>query len=237
MTTFIQVDFLESDGAKLFGRPLYDVIVRALWEAGAPGITVLRSEEGLDHRGRLQDIHSDYLSDALPVTLQVVVDLDLDADRIVERMQKVIKGRNVLVFKTLVENVKSRFDARASGGVFMPSRRGQTDSTAREAKILRIYMKEEDSYQGSSLYHVLLQEFQKENVSWVGVQRALEGFGSEHVIRKNKLFAMSNHAPVIVEVACLEDKLDGLLDRLQPFLMAASGPCIVLDGQHLVFNE
>lgn len=237
MTTFIQVDFLETDGAKLFGRPLYEVIVRTLWEGGAPGVTVLRAEEGIDHRGRLQDIHSDYLSDALPVTLHVVVDLDSDVDRIVERMHKVIKERNVLVFKTVVENVKSKFGARALGGALMQSRQEQTGSTAREAKILRVYMKEEDSYQGSPLHHALLHELQTENVSWVGVQRALEGFGSDHVIRKNKLISMSNHAPVIVEVACLEEKLDGLLDRLQPFLMAASGPCIVLAGHHVMFNE
>ena len=237
MTTFIQVDFLESDGGKLFGPPLYEAITRALWEAGAPGVTVLRAEEGLDHRGRLQSIHSDYLSDALPVTLHVVLDVDSEMHRIVEGMQKVVKGRNVLVFTTAVENVKSKLNKNVMGVGVMQSGRTPVGSTERTAKILRVYMKEEDNHQGTPLYHSLLQALQKEQVSWVGMQRALEGFGAEHVIRKNKLFSMSNHAPVVVEIACLDDKLDGLLHRLKPFLMAASGPCIVLAGHHVMFDE
>lgn len=243
MTTIIQVEFLESDNQSLFGPSMYKTLVKALWNAGAPGVTVFRGEEGLDHQRRIQNIHSDYLSDSLPIKLHVVIDSDEDVQSVIQSIGQAT-GDKAFVFLMKGTNIRDILDSTRRESMPVPRMSNETpgsDTESRQhhiAKVIRVYMKEDDSYDGKPLHHVLLEQLQKESsVAWVGVQQALEGFGKEHVIRKNQLFSMSTQAPLVLEVTCRGDEVHTLLNQLEPYLLKASGPCVVLEGQQVQFKS
>lgn len=221
MTRYIQIHLRESETTGWLGRPLYDEVVHLLWQSGAPGITVFRGEEGLDRKGHIQNIHSEYLSNALPITLHLVVEASDRIDLMMDRIRTCLQKHDFFIFMTDAINVKLK-SSNIQGGTGME--RGST---------LKVYMKEEDHYQDVPLYHALVQHLRKRNILWVNVQRALEGFGADHVIRKNKIFEFANHSPVLVEVSCASDQMNELVTHLQPLLQSASGPAIVIEGQFI----
>ena len=221
MAKYVEVHLREGETLSWFGRPLYHGVVQLLWESGAPGITVFRGEEGLDRQGHVQNIHSEYLSDSLPITLHMVVEGEDVLQPMLERIRTLLQKHDSLMFTTDVKNVKG----------FNANTRTQGVSEMELGSSLKVYMKEEDRYRNIPLYHALVQELKKRDILWVNVQRALEGFGTDHVIRKNKIFEFASHSPVLVEVACSTQRMDELVRELQPLLQSASGPAIVISGQ------
>ena len=224
MTTYIQIQLRESESTGWLGRPLYREIVYLLWHSGAPGITVFRGEEGLDEQGHIQNMHSEYLSDALPITLHLIVDGHDVMERLMQRIRTRLEGHDSVIFVTEAKNARLE-SIGTQGGERM------------KGSILKIYMKEEDRYNGVPLYHSLVRELRKRNILWVNVQRALEGFGADHVIRQNRIFEFANHSPVLVEVTCTDEQMHKLVNDLQPLLAAASGPSIVVPGQFMAGHD
>ncbi|GMA50855.1 hypothetical protein GCM10025857_22120 [Alicyclobacillus contaminans] len=96
--------------------------------------------------------------------------------------------------------------------------------------ILKVYMKEDDKYHHTPLYEAMLQALKNHHVIWVDVQRAVEGFGQEHVIHKAHLFSFSEHPPVVLEAILEANTVESTLAATRPLLQAASGPAILLSG-------
>lgn len=220
MTKYLEIHLRESESTGWLGRPLYEEIVRFLWQSGAPGITVFRGEEGLDQRGNIQNIRSEYLSNALPMTLHLIEEDNHRLDKMMEQIRSHLKQHEFFIFMTDAINARS-----------IPS--GQGVLGMEVGKTLKIYMKEEDRYQDHPLYHALVEYLRKRDILWVNVQRAIEGFGADHVVRKDKIFEFANHSPVLVEVTCAAQEMKQLVEELQPLLVRASGPAIILEGQFI----
>ncbi|WP_157076367.1 DUF190 domain-containing protein [Alicyclobacillus kakegawensis] len=214
----LQILLHESDRKGLFGRLVYEDVVQYLWRSGAPGVTVYRSEEGLDKQGHIQNIHSEYMSEQLPVKMEVVA-TEKELQDILEHLLEEIQGAHgQAIVMPEVMDVEQ-------GGWRGENPEMQSDS------LLKVFMKEEDDYNGTPLYHAFMRELQKLDVQWVNVIRALEGFGQDHVIRKTKIFQFANHSPVVLEAVLPASQVGYILERLKLFIQAASGPAILLSGQ------
>ena len=59
----------EDDRKSWHSRATYEEIIRYLHASDVPGVTVIRDEQGLDPRGRLRSMHSDY-SWGLPIRME-----------------------------------------------------------------------------------------------------------------------------------------------------------------------
>ncbi|MCL6625285.1 DUF190 domain-containing protein [Alicyclobacillus shizuokensis] len=92
-------------------------------------------------------------------------------------------------------------------------------------------MKEDDRFNNLPLYHAVVRECSKRKILWVNVQTAVEEFGTDRVIRKNKIFELSSHAPILVEIFGTVDQIEALVEEIRPMLEMASGPSIILEGQ------
>ncbi|MCL6452582.1 MAG: DUF190 domain-containing protein [Alicyclobacillus sp.] len=215
--SLVKIFLHEGQRVALLGKPVYEQVVSDLWRAGAPGVTVFRGIEGIGPDGRMQRMASEYISDELPVILEVFAD-QRQMPAILDRAAEVVTPAHGTA--CVIEDV---YDVKelAHGG----ERRGMGDA------ILKIYMKEEDEFESNPLYHAIVRALQDANVLWVTVNRALEGFGAEHVLHKANAFRFSEHAPVSVEAAVPHSLLDPVLDRLAPLLVHASGPALVLPGR------
>jgi PII-like signaling protein len=216
---YVEVHLREGETYGWLGRPLYEEVVRFLWKNGVPGITVFRGEEGLDRKGHVQHVLSEYMSDALPVSMHMVMEAAEQWESIVGPMRSRLQKHDYFLFVT------DAADAKNDRG----STRGAKNME--EAMTLKVYMKEEDRFQDQPLYHALVLASSQRNVLWVHVQRALEGFGKDRGIRRNKVFQFASHSPVLVEVTGTTSQIEALVREIQPLLQCASGPAILLRGQ------
>ncbi|WP_206922531.1 DUF190 domain-containing protein [Alicyclobacillus suci] len=213
----LTIRLYESDRKKWYSRIAYEEIVRHLWAAGAPGVTVFRDVEGLDARGHIETVYNDYVT-TIPITMEVYGTPE-EIDGVCKLVSSELFQSSRLFVNRDVRDLKqkeSMEELRMTSGY-----------------VLKVYMKEEDHYHHTPLYHALLETLKKQNVMWVDVQHALEGFGADHVIRKTSLLSFSEHAPIVLEAALNGDVAGDVLEQIKPLLAYASGPAILLNGEIL----
>lgn len=224
----LRIRLYESDRNKWYSRAAYEDIVRRLWSSGAPGITVFHDIEGLDARGNLQIVDSDYASN-VPITMEVYgtpEEIDHVYEKIVGDLPKTSR---VFVMRDVV-NVKGEMN------VDIESMKQEQAADRKTGYVLRVYMKEEDQHHHLPLYHALLVELKKLDVLWVDVQHALEGFGADHVIRRTAWLSFSSQSPIVLEATLNADSARAILDEIQPLLDKASGPAMMFEGTILHMN-
>lgn len=216
--TLLHIYLHENDRATAFGKPVFEEIVKYLFENGDPGVTVLRGEAGLDKKGHVLDAHTEYTSYELPIEMQIYGPNDEISDIVanVNELVHKVGGQMVMIPEVL--------DMKADGG-----REKMKDEDA----LLRVYMKEEDQYHHVPLYEALLKALQQQGLHWVTVTRNLEGFGKEHVIHKAQLFHPAHRPSLSMEAVIPALKLKDITTTIQPLLELASGPAILLQGSLL----
>lgn len=88
---------------------------------------------------------------------------------------------------------------------------------------LRIYLNEDNKWQGHSLAEVLLMEVREFQVAGATVLRGVMGFGSHGLIHSATLLRWTESLPLILEVVDRKERLHQLVDLLRPKL----GQCLV----------
>ncbi|QSO51748.1 DUF190 domain-containing protein [Alicyclobacillus curvatus] len=214
---YLEIRMYEGERIGWFGAPWYQQLVKELWQAGVPGVTVTRAESGLDRRGNVQNIHSEYVSDNLPIVIECVAS-DEEVLQISNRIQ-------ALAPKRLESWVTTAYDAKQLDK--------RTADIMSDYVILKVYMKESDQVNGEPLALSLMNRLADMGVNWVHVTTALEGYGKDQVLRKNHNFSLTNKAPMVLEAVLSKEPQQGLLTDLKPLFDRASGPAIVIQGESI----
>ncbi|HEY6234929.1 MAG TPA: DUF190 domain-containing protein [Candidatus Elarobacter sp.] len=84
-----------------------------------------------------------------------------------------------------------------------------------EGQLLRIFVGEDARWHGEPLYVAIVEALRRENVAGASVFRGVEGFGSHHEIRLNRIFTFGAKMPILIEVVDAEAKITELLPRLE----------------------
>ena len=83
-----------------------------------------------------------------------------------------------------------------------------------EAVLLRIFIGEEDRYEGKPLYKYLVEWFREEGLAGATVLRGITGFGKSSHIHTTTILRLSTDLPIVIEVA---DKRENI-ERIKPEL-------------------
>jgi len=84
-----------------------------------------------------------------------------------------------------------------------------------DAKLLRIFIGESDKLGNIPLYEAIVFKAKKEGLSGATVTKGIMGFGANSKINSDKLFAISNDLPLIVEVIDVENKIRDFIDTVE----------------------
>jgi len=87
-----------------------------------------------------------------------------------------------------------------------------------QAKSLRIFIGESDSFQQTSLYESIVIEARKAGLAGATVFRGILGFGPTSHIRTDKILDLSSDLPVVVEIVDEESKIDAFLPQLSTLI-------------------
>jgi hypothetical protein len=104
-----------------------------------------------------------------------------------------------------------------------------------KAERIRIYIGEEDKFEGQPLADAIVYAARGMNLAGATVYRGLMGFGANSLIHTTKILRLSEDLPVVVEVVDHPDKLKPLLDKLDAMLnegMVTREPVDVIAYRH-----
>ncbi len=83
-----------------------------------------------------------------------------------------------------------------------------------EARLLRIFIGEDDRYEGTPLFKHLIEFFKKEKIAGVTILRGIEGFGKSSHLHTTSILRLSTDLPIVIE--CVDKKEN--IERIKPTL-------------------
>ena len=81
----------------------------------------------------------------------------------------------------------------------------------KDGKLLRIFIGENDKYEGQPLYEWIVQKARERGLAGATVLRGLEGFGAHSRMHTAKILRLSNDLPIVIEIVDAEDKIEAFL--------------------------
>jgi PII-like signaling protein len=83
-----------------------------------------------------------------------------------------------------------------------------------EGSLLRVYIGENDRFEGKPLYEWIVHKAQGENLAGATVLRGMMGFGAHSRLHTFKIERLAENLPVVVEIVDTREKLEKFLSTI-----------------------
>jgi PII-like signaling protein len=83
-----------------------------------------------------------------------------------------------------------------------------------DARLLRIFIGESDTYDGRPLYQAIVEMLRREGLAGATVLRGIEGFGKSSRLHAAHILRLSEDLPLVIEVVDSNEKIEGILPAL-----------------------
>jgi len=104
-----------------------------------------------------------------------------------------------------------------------------------EAKLLRIFVGENDKHSAVPVYEKIVVEARKAELAGATVYRGIMGFGGNSRIHSAKFLAISEDLPLVVEIVDEEKKIEKFIPIVEKiFEDANSGGLITMEKAHII---
>jgi len=84
----------------------------------------------------------------------------------------------------------------------------------KDGKLLRIFIGEQDKWQGKPLYEAIVHLAKKEGMAGATAIKGFMGFGAKSHMHTAKILRLSEDLPVIIELVDSEDKIQSFISLL-----------------------
>jgi len=85
-------------------------------------------------------------------------------------------------------------------------------------KLLRVFIGENDHYQGKLLYEAIILHAREKGIAGATVLRGIEGYGAHSHIHKTSFIDLSEDLPIVVEIVDTEEKIETLLPDIDAMI-------------------
>ena len=80
-----------------------------------------------------------------------------------------------------------------------------------EGRLLRIFIGEDDKYEGLPLYEWIVRRARECGLAGATVLRGMEGFGAHSRIHTAKILRLSADLPIVIEIVDTDEKIEAFL--------------------------
>jgi len=101
------------------------------------------------------------------------------------------------------------------------------DRVESTAKMLRIYIGQDDQWEGKPLYEAIVMKLQQMDVAGVTVYKGIMGYGAQQRMHKSGFLGLSHDLPIMLTVVDKEDKVRAILPVLDE--MVSEGMLVLSD--------
>jgi PII-like signaling protein len=88
----------------------------------------------------------------------------------------------------------------------------------REGKLLRIFIGENDRWEGKPLFEAIVLKVREMGGAGATVLRGVEGFGAQSRIHTARILRLSEDLPIVVEIVDTVERIDALLPVLDAMI-------------------
>lgn len=83
-----------------------------------------------------------------------------------------------------------------------------------EGTLLRIFIGEDDRWEGAPLYEAIVRKAREEGLAGATVLRGIEGFGAHSRLHTARILRLSEDLPVVIEMVDRTEKIERILPEL-----------------------
>jgi PII-like signaling protein len=188
------------------GTSAYAAILDFLFFHSVSGATVTRGIAGF---GADRHLHTDRLVD-LATKLPVKVEFIESPQKVEELLPKlqVMAGTGLIEMQdTTVVKPAEKKQKQAAPEALPLKREGK-------AKMMRIYIGENDKWNGKPLYDAIVNGLRAHDIAGVTVYRGILGYGANRRIHKDAKLSLSHDRPIVLSVVDSEEKLKAFMPIL-----------------------
>ena len=186
------------------GEPLYLAVLNFLFYRGVAGATVTKGIAGFgaDHKLRTNRIVR--LAENLPIMIEFV-DTAEKVESLLPKLYEMAGAGIIDVQDTTVVKAPSEEPAPELPRVALQGR----------AKLMRIYVGEDDQWHGKPLYEAITESLRANDLAGATVYRGIYGYGAHRRFHRERPLAMSRDLPIMLAVVDEEQKIRDYLPLLE----------------------
>ncbi|NTV45058.1 MAG: DUF190 domain-containing protein [Chlorobiales bacterium] len=96
-----------------------------------------------------------------------------------------------------------------------------------EAKLLRIFIGEQDKYENRSLYEKIVVMAREAGLAGATVMKGVFSYGATSRIHTAKIFDFTQDMPMIIELVDTEEKINAFMPKLDEVLEQSGGGALI----------
>jgi len=192
-----------TENAQSHGQPVYMAVLNYLFYHGVAGATVTRGIAGYGAGHHMHTTRFEVLSVDLPVKLEFVESAER-LDALLPKLYDLVTSGMIEIQDTTILK-----PPRVAEPAPLPSAalRGR-------AKMVRIYVGEEDQWHGKPLYHAIVESLRSHDIAGATVYRGILGYGAHRRFHSQHWLTLSRDAPIMISVVDTEEKIRSYLPLL-----------------------
>jgi len=210
------------------GSAAYAAVLDFLFFHGVAGATVTRGIAGF---GADHHLHTDRLVD-LATRLPVKVEFIETAEKVESLMPKLqdMVGTGLIEMHdtTIVKPAEKKHKKSAAPGSPALKREGK-------AKMMRIYVGENDKWNGQPLYEAIVQGLRAHDIAGATVYRGILGYGANRRIHKDAALRLSHDRPILISIVDTAEKLTAITPMLDQ--MVQQGIVVLSDADVVKYTR
>jgi PII-like signaling protein len=207
------------------GEPLYLAVLNYLFYHGVSGATVSKGVAGFGPGRHIHTARILEVSENLPIKIEFV-DSAAAVDALLPKLLQMVGDGLVEIQDTTI------LKAAAAGAPAAPLPHVALQG---KAKLMRIFIGEDDRWHGKPLYDALVESLRANDIAGVTVYRGISGYGAHRRFHRERRLALSSDLPVMLSVVDEESKIRGYLPVLEQ--MVQEGLVVLSDVEVIKYTH
>lgn len=207
----IKVSIYLSEGSSRHGVSTYSSILDFLFYRGVSGATVIKGVAGFGADHHIHSASFVEISDHLPLKIEFIETRE-KVDELLGKLEDLVGSGLIEIQETIIAKPAQPSRPKKSQAIAHQ----RIDGTAR---MMRIYISEEDRWKDKPLYQALVEAMRANDIAGVTVYRGILGYGAHRHLHRDKPLHLSHHCPIMLAVIDSGKKLNEfmfLLDQMVP---------------------
>jgi PII-like signaling protein len=216
-----KVGIYVAEDQQYHGSAAYAAILDFLFFHGVAGATVTRGIAGF---GSDHHLHTDRvveLATGLPVKIEFIESA--------QKVEELLPKLHTMAGTGLIEMQDTTIVKPAERKQKHPEPEAPALKRESKAKMMRIYVGENDKWNGKPLYEAIVNGLRAHDIAGVTVYRGILGYGANRRIHKDAALSLSHDRPILLSVVDTEEKLKAFMPVLDE--MVQQGLVVLSDAE------
>jgi PII-like signaling protein len=189
------------------GESVYAAILEFLFYRKVSGATVTRGVAGFGADHHMQTDRILVLTENLPMKVEFI-ETPEKVEELLSKLHEIVGSGLIEIQDTTIVKASETAKQVAQRGSARPLKQAGT------AKLMRIFIGENDKWNGKPLHTALLESMRANELAGATVYQGILGYGANRRIHKDSALHLSHDRPMVLSVVDTEERLRAFLPLL-----------------------